>query len=247
MYNPCVLCISETRLKSTHVLRSINKYRMRRKDADLCLSGRGVAILVSNVLNDKLITLNQSICSENIEVLCYQVQLNFNKSLLVCCVYRHPAYDANCLTNDYEAFYHLFVDLLSHNKPVFLLGDFNLRGKYFDRLNAILRKLNLTQLIHEPTRGENTLDLIITNANHLVSNTNVLDLNLSDHAYVECSLNLSRPKQQKQLIKYRNFKNINPEILLSELEDFDNIDLNSVNPLLQLTSKLNSLFNKIKC
>src|SRR4051812_11632597 len=198
MYNPNVMCLSETRLQTTHVLRKLGNYTIIREDANLFPSGRGVAILVSDLLNYKEINLKSKGFSWNIEVVCAQIQFKSNKSFIVCCIYRHPLYDSITLSNDNDAFSHIFAELFSFKKPIFILGDFNLRDKRsFGPFKKVLSQFNLTQIIDEPTRGSNILDLVITSNTRLVGKTTVFDPNLSDHACTSCSLNIKKPKDHK--------------------------------------------------
>lgn len=148
----------------------------------------------------------------NIQLLCINVQINFNKSFIVGCVYRHPNYLFETLENNNIFFHEFFTYLSMSNKNVYILGDFNLRNqKSISPLMNILNNLSISQLINEPTCGENMLDLIIVNNTDTVISINVYNPHLSDHAYTECVLKLSRPIPKKRNFQFRNYKNIVPD------------------------------------
>merc|ERR1711984_48847 len=62
----------------------------------------------------------------------------------------------------------------------------------------------LVQIIEEPTRGENTLDLIFTNEVSLINDIEVNKSNKSDHCRVETSTNFIIKEENMQ--KFHNKK-----------------------------------------
>ena len=85
---------------------------------------------------------------------------------------------------------------------IYVTGDFNLPlfdwtqsavpdnppSSAYRRLMIFLETNFLTQLVTEPTRGSNTLDLILTNRSQDIIQVNVEPTKLSDHKIVECLL-----------------------------------------------------------
>jgi len=57
----------------------------------------------------------------------------------------------------------------------------------FHRLNNICEEQNMVQIIEEPTREKNTLDLMYTNEIKIVTNIDVNKSAISDHSRVEIS------------------------------------------------------------
>ena len=57
----------------------------------------------------------------------------------------------------------------------------------FERLNNICEEQNMVQIIEEPTRERNTLDLMYTNEINIVTNIDVNKSAISDHSRVEIS------------------------------------------------------------
>ena len=97
-------------------------------------------------------------------------------------------------------------------KQVVLGGDFNLPDIEWrngsikpypqyarcisEKMLDIVDDYNLTQMVHEPTRLENTLDLVFTTHPDLIENTYVVS-GMSDHSAVVCDINfkLAPPKK----------------------------------------------------
>lgn len=221
MTNIDILCISESRLSPHHNLRQINGYSIFRKDSRNT-SERGVAIIVRDNLNVKIISCSHSspTSSQNLEHLTIQVQYKKIKSFLICCVYRHPDYHNKILNDDYEELDNIFTNLISKNKNFYILGDFNLRDNHsFLPLLSLIEAKNLNQLIAEPTRGDKILDLIIVNNSNSILSTNVYNPQLSDHAYIECKIKFSKIKYDKVKILHRNLNNIDNQKLNSILDN----------------------------
>ena len=100
-------------------------------------------------------------------------------------------------------------------KHVVLGGDFNLPDidwsdgsikPYPQYARCISEKMldivddyNLTQMVHEPTRMEHTLDLVFTTHPDLIENTYVVP-GMSDHSAVICNINfkLTPPKKNPE-------------------------------------------------
>ena len=82
-----------------------------------------------------------------------------------------------------------------------------------------------SQFVHEPTRGDNTLDLLLSNSANLVSYVSVSDTPLSEHRLFEIyiSHNPCQPIEPKP-----------PDFLLSSFRsiDFSNANLEDLNPTL---------------
>ena len=84
------------------------------------------------------------------------------------------------------------------NKQCVIVGDFNLRTIDWDIPRAehvdqefleAVQDCYLTQLVREPTRGENTLDLILSTDEHMIEDTTILPpLSNSDHNVISFSL-----------------------------------------------------------
>ena len=91
---------------------------------------------------------------------------------------------------------------------VLIAGDFNCPGvtptTVGERLDDILDSFCLTQHVNQPTRINNLLDIIATDANLPVSDVVVDDAgNVSDHRLVTCKLTVNRPSSPAVPFQYR--------------------------------------------
>lgn len=101
--------------------------------------------------------------------------------------------------------YNLLTQLM-HDKVAVIVGDFNCNiawetrtpGPGGDRLLDFVDDNFLTQMVTEPTRGANILDLILCSEADLVSNVSIGEpLDTSDHNMVRCHLKLpTNPRHQ---------------------------------------------------
>lgn len=178
--NKCdIMCLSETYLKADQSLpnnASYNVYRTDRSfEQSLKKSGGGVAIFTSNLLTTcqyKLECEDIVMATSFIEIVAVRVKVGNYKGFIVLSLYRPPKYKLETIQNDMNAIDMICEELNKTGKSFFLLGDFNLRDKWaYSKLEHILLKNKLKQLIVEPTRGNNILDLLVTNANHLCTNS----------------------------------------------------------------------------
>ena len=112
-----------------------------------------------------------------------------------------------------------------------LLGDLNVNllpnskshsGDKQKFLNFI-RKMDLNQLIKEPTRISNTtrslIDIILVNNEHRIVNCGVVPMALSDHSLVFCVLKAGVVKAQPRIIEYRSYKQFDINAFIKDLEN----------------------------
>ncbi|CAL8111031.1 unnamed protein product [Orchesella dallaii] len=195
--------------KSCYNLLPYHGYKFFRADA---LSNKGGILIIVRehfkVLDIDISHLNNP-C--NIETLTIKCQINFNKSFIVSCLYRHPVYQKATLDLDYEYFEKLLVYLNETNLKFFLMGDFNLREKYVDKLQRIITSLNMVQLVDEPTRGNHILDLVICKKQYENPTCIVAEAHLADHKLVYFQTPLKETKKETITVKVRNFKKLTKE------------------------------------
>ena len=172
-------------------------YTSYRADRKKRRGGGCILYLHNDVVATKQFSYSDNSCSGTI-VYCTSLHL------LLVAVYRPPA--APDLTFDkLMAFVQEKMDLVSENTTtpdVYILGDFNLPlfdwelhrapnnppAKAYSVMSDFLDNNFLTQLVTEATRGENILDLVLTNRPQEASSIQVLDNRISDHKLVECTL-----------------------------------------------------------
>ena len=164
-----------------------NNYNVFRNDRSTGAKGGGVMLLVKNTLQaveDKCID-NQN-CS-SLETVWCNIKLNSKqtKFLKVGVCYRPNVNEQTDLRMSNEIEWACRGDVL-------IMGDFNYRNINWNIINGISRDENLFlevvrdnylhQHVMEPTRGENTLDLVMSKSELDVQNLNVsYKLGKSDH------------------------------------------------------------------
>ena len=178
-----------------HVI-DIEGYNLIRRDR---INGQhgGVCMYIKNSIRFELL---ETISNEQFEVL--WINLNLSRlprgynNLVIGTVYHLPSADnlamlnylMNCLST---------LESLFSNCAFIILGDFN-------RLNISQLKSNygLRQLVNFPTRGRNTLDLVLTNLHEYYDQpTKYAPFGLSDHMSVEL-----KPKNRIQFQSAQRIK-----------------------------------------
>ena len=184
-----VICIMETWLnESSATLVSLSElkfvfvYKNR-----IGKTGGGIGIFVRN--NLKFITRQDlEYDSDYFESMVVEI-LNFNrKNYFIIVIYRPPNTDPFKFLNDLNGM--LFKLKPYINKPIYILGDFNIDlikndyrnvGEHF---SSVMYSFNFTSLIFSPTRFSNTtsslIDNIFTN-NHVAHASGTISSNISDH------------------------------------------------------------------
>lgn len=204
-----VVCITETWMNESILdsEMSINGYALYRRDRDDAdkQRGGGVAIYVHNDLN---CVHREEIFEEKFpETIWCNISCNGRKTLVGVC-YRAPD---SVQIND-EALYSL-IDRVSKEEVV-IMGDLNFSELDWGRPESIgdshpfiecMSNNFLTQLVDEPTRGKNYLDLVLCSDPSLIEDTIVREpFETSDHQMITFKLvteNFS-PKQTKQSFNY---------------------------------------------
>ena len=111
--------------------------------------------------------------------------------------------------------FHRSLEMVSQQKgDIWVLGDFDYPkldwdeedvpfmrpgrtlAKLYDGFIETLNDFNLMQMVREPTRGGNILDLFLTTNHTLVESVRIIP-GLSDHNIVKCIVN-SKPKVVKK-------------------------------------------------
>ncbi|XP_063966102.1 uncharacterized protein LOC135156767 [Lytechinus pictus] len=124
----------------------------------------------------------------------------------------------------YNDFLLLLEDIALHPGFVMLCGDFNFNVDDASNQNAvifndIISSANFSQLVAGPTHeAGHTLDLILTRAlDNFVDEVKTSNPLPSDHAVVECWLNLSKPEQHKVKVKFRKFRDMDIDAFRSDI------------------------------
>ena len=202
-----------------------SKFILYRRDRDS--RGGGVLIAVNNLTPSILIP-----SPSNLEVVTVSVHLT-GYSICLCVVYCPPNSEVSYF-DQLIAFLH---SLASREAHLLIIGDFNLADICWSSLSGttlisnlfcdFVFEANLTQLITCPTHIKgNTLDIILTDKDHLVNNLSVSKSAIltSDHLQITFDLPLtpspSSTKHQESLAFY-NYANADFEGLCDSLLESD--------------------------
>ncbi len=188
--NPDIIGITETWATSNNFNGEFNvnnNYKVFRHDRPIAKKGGGVMLLVKDTLQameDKCIH-NQN--SDVLETVWCNIKLNCRQSkfLKVGVCYRPNVNEQSDLLMSKEIEWACKGDVL-------IMGDFNYSNIDWNIMNGVSRDENmfidvvqdnyLHQHVREPTRGENTLDLVLSKSELDVQNLNVCyKLGKSDH------------------------------------------------------------------
>ena len=167
--------------------------------------GGGTAIYLKNGLGGRLLLEDRV---ESCEIVAIHIE---RLNVVNIVVYRPPDTHSVEFASAMDKIKKLLGDMVSPEPSVIITGDFNFpfiewkRGelnackwkmktynnakedekKQFYKLMDIMDSFHLVQMIQEPTRKENTLDLVFTNNPSLFSQVEVTGTHLSDHDIIE--------------------------------------------------------------
>jgi hypothetical protein len=174
-----VICVTETWLDDSILDCSLTKdydYTLLRKDRKTL--GGGVCIFAKTYLNCTIVKLPEQF--SNLECLVLDTHSRKSRFRLVLC-YNPPSHDIN-VSKTLSNFVKWSCDI---DYPLFIVGDFNLPNIHWgkniiptDKCSHVFWKtvvsLGLTQLVTQPTRENNILDLVLTPFPNLCSSIKML-------------------------------------------------------------------------
>lgn len=223
--SPEVIAITETWIDSAgRDFKSefeIDGYNVFHKDR-LGRSGGGVAIYVKQSLNS---FISRSVKSgENSETLWVEI-VSGRERLLLGCVYRPPSLSRELTSLIFQE----ITAAAARFRNLCIMGDFNYRNidwsnntgdNVSEEFLELINDNFLRQLINEPTRENNILDLIITNRDDLVYNLEVGGrLGNSDHEEIRFNIQWVNGLKNENSALVPDFRRGNYEALRKHLED----------------------------
>ena len=176
--------------------------------------GGGVGMYINEELaysTDLLMEFNVS--SKDIECGWVKIIMKNAKDIVIGVVYRPPS-------GDIDKFCETLITScdgigVNYTKDIFLMGDFNINYLAVnDRHKKLLTHMEsltgLKQLIAQPTRMTNCIDLIFTNCNE-IANSGVLHINISDHDVIFATR--KKANVRRELIDFygRSYRNYDIE------------------------------------
>ena len=196
--NPVVFGICESHIDSDTPDELIcpTGYRVFRKDRNRF--GGGVAVMIRKDVLVTEVTVSNNY--DSVELCC--VDLKFGDDYLRVIVYYRPPY----YTFTDEQYLDLSLQCLSSlltntTSPIILMGDFNFpkvdwthysapENPLYNKFMTFVNENGLSQFVLQPTRQDNILDLVFTNASNLISDLQVdYTFSTSDHQLVKFSVN----------------------------------------------------------
>ena len=155
----------------------------------------------SQVVKDALVASRQKTLETDCEVIWVKTEASQSKPVYLAAYYRPHE-------NDFHSFVEFCksVDMVSKkNGHIWILGDLNYPKFHWNDNHvpqikqgcSFPQQYNLIQMVSEPTRQDNTLDLFLTNNHSLVSKVKILP-GISDHDIVSCMVRF-RPIILKQV------------------------------------------------
>ncbi|CAL4086617.1 unnamed protein product [Meganyctiphanes norvegica] len=229
--------LSET-MQEDMKIKGYQLYRGDRKGKN----GGGTAIYVQEKYESHKVT---EISVDGVEMIAVHIE---KLNIINIVVYRPPDAKANHFMKILDKIRDILSETRVPEPTVIMTGDFNfsfiewireenggcrweekLRSgatsegrKQFDKLNEEMDRFSLVQIIEEPTRKKNTLDLIFTNEVSMFTEIEISKSNLSDHDLIELSTNIKTDRHQtKENVK----KEAEKEPIFWQL-NFHNEDVN---------------------
>jgi len=122
----------------------------------------------------------------------------------------------------------VYIQALTMNKPIIILGDINCNTIYstcheYAALDEFKSEANLQQLIKQPTRitatTESLLDIIVVSDPSSVPRRGTIINPISDHllVFVELELKLKSPKPSPHYISVRSYKSCDTDLFITDL------------------------------
>ena len=246
--NPDIVIGTESWLNDTIANNTVfptDHYNVYRRDRGS--RGGGVFILVKNTLQ----STREEELDTSCEILWCKISTTNGKNIYVGAYYRPHE-------NDEESLEHLDTSLKrlqNTSSHIVLGGDFNTPGwdwtnarpkeacrspAIYEKLIGTLDDMGLQQMVDIPTRGQNILDLICTNAPGRMHFIDTLP-GISDHHITSCQLNITPLRRQQKPRWIRKYGKADWAKISSELETYKEHISNEAKKC-----NINSLWTKFK-
>ena len=228
-----IILLTETHLDNSIDSVEINMdgYQIFRKDRNR--HGGGVAVYVKDELAPIEIHVGIGDMQQPMTESLYVKILQCSVPCIIGAFYRPPNQSAVNRDLTLDALRNQFDYLCTRsNLPFFLFGDFNdccveweslhLESELGRSLINLVDEYNLSQIINEPTRSSNLLDLLITNRDDCIDNVAVIDaLDNLDHNMITGGLKANHCKQLAYTRRVRHFTDERLQTLNSRLTEIE--------------------------
>ena len=237
-----IICVSETKLNdlvesSKLEINGFNEPIRRDRQYN---NGGGLLVYVKNNIHFKRRTDIEQRYLENIWI---QVS-TLNKQFLLGLFYRPPG-----STVDYwDSFENCLDVAMEQNLDLIVMGDFNQNMTAKDnpnRLDRILCKFDLKNLITEPTRITDTsqtcIDLILTNHTSIIENTDILPPFCSDHCTVTADLTFKTYKEKAYKTKFWKYEQADQEAITNKMNSTDWSFIQNLNNIDEINERFSDI------
>ena len=218
-----IIGITETWLdtKDKHFLPEveIDGYTLFHKDRE-GRKGGGVALYVRNTLHSYI--NNRIKTDRNTESMWIDIHIGRNKKIVVGIIYRPPNLDEEASTTIMQE-----LERASRYNNVYIMGDFNYRGIDWESMTSdrgseeflnTIQDSFYKQLVREPTRQGNILDLVLTNNETQVSQVEIGPrFDASDHHEIRFKI-IGEKKVDENTTLVPDFRKANYEGLRQNLQ-----------------------------
>lgn len=230
-----ILAVSETHLHSgiDDGEITVEGYELLRRDRVSDTGWGGVLIYHKTPLNGIEFDINVN----DLEMLWIECTVKSQK-ILVSCLYQPPRNKKTFLAK-----FDQIMDVVNQKRTNFaILGDFNIDlisdNNSVYQFNILLKKHRLCNIVKEPTRiTENSTTLIdhIIIPKHCdskIKNTHAIDLGLSDHHIIYCTIDILKKRSKPIYQTIKNYKNVDVKQLKHDIRSapwhicdiFDDVD-----------------------
>ena len=178
--------------------------------------GGGIALILHKSLKYKIISLPPS---ESFESLCLDVSTN-TMALRVYLIYRPPSLSQRDFLSDVAD---ILEDMGLMSMSAYLMGDLNLHldntsNKSAMEFLTLVSNANLKQLVSGPThKSGHTLDGVVTNCGHRVSECAVDCVTISDHFPIRVNMSFTRVPSIPKYVMARSIRKIDHAVFRIEL------------------------------
>ncbi|KAF2357587.1 Endonuclease/exonuclease/phosphatase [Trinorchestia longiramus] len=180
--------------------------------------GGGSLIYIKEKLQPQIITKG---ATQKSEILHLNIQPHPGQTIKIVLVYRNPT----CTVIEDDEFYDCIDNILSTPHETLIMGDFNLPHINWtprqsrapgSKLIHMMNTNSLQQHVNEPTRGNNSLHLVMTTTDLSINGLEVTG-KIGDHQMIDFSLDVQDPNTRSQYKQVLDYKRANFKLMKEEL------------------------------
>ena len=179
-------------------------------------TGGGLAVLFKSTLKHRVISFPE-FCSFEHVCVSFLSPMPFSISL----IYRPPSSSMSLFVSEFDSLLEKCFNLTNH----IVFGDLNI---HFDAasnpttisVSRLLDNYDMHQFVNVSTHvAGHILDVVVARpSDNFIKKVTVHDLSISDHCFVLCESLYRKPRLSKKVVAYRDWKNLNLDLLQEKLE-----------------------------